>query len=113
MTKDDIFSIRDFRTEAVEIPEWNKTLHVRTFSGATRARIANLWKQYEKENRIADLGIHFVLLSTCDEHGTLLFTEADYDKVAALNANALDKLSSAAIRINGLGDDAVEAAKKN
>lgn len=111
MHKNDFFDLNDVQIIPVVVAEWGRTVYVRSFSAGTRAKIASLWKKYDQENRTSELGIFFIIFSMCDEDGKLIFSVDDVEKLNELNANALDVIAAAAIKLNQM--NSTDDAKKN
>lgn len=113
MNKNDLFSIKDFEVQPVEVPEWKTTLHVRSLNGHGRARIVGILERVQKagtqEAAIASIP-ELVALLACDENGTFLFDSQDIDRLGSLNPQALDRIVVAGLKLNGLADT---DAKKN
>lgn len=111
--REEILAKNDRRVEPVDVPEWDQTVYVRSLSGTERAKLMQFVKK-EDVLTMAMSPIHLVVMSCCDEHGNRLFTDEDFDALADHDANALDRIASAATKLNGLhSDEAVEEAKKN
>jgi hypothetical protein len=109
MLREQILNIQDRKVEAVEVPEWNTTLYVRTFTGADRARLMALHKKHA--DNPAELNTHLVLMAASDDKGNPIFAEADFDQLNGKSATAIDKVAVAALKLNGLDSDSVHDAK--
>lgn len=113
MLKDKIFKAQDTKLEAVEVPEWNCTLYVKTLSGAERSKLRQISDTLTKSGRESEADTHLLILSACDEQGNKAFNDSDFAALNEKNASVITRVAMAAIRVNGLGADAVEDAKKN
>lgn len=109
----DILKINDVETVPVEVPEWKTTVHVRTLSGDDRAQLTAVMKQLEKQNRLSDLATHTVILACCEPNGERCFSKDDFGALNGKSAKALERIAAAAMKLNGMAEDAVEDAKKN
>lgn len=101
----------DHKVEPVAVPEWDATVHVRSFSAGDRAKLMSLHREHQNDPAI--LNIHLVILACCDSDGRRMFEAEDFGALLARNADAIDRIVEAALRLNHLDADAVEAAKKN
>lgn len=116
LSKDDILKVEDMKRELVSVPEWGGDVLVRTMTGCER-------DQFERElfpdgvNAPQDLSNFRARLASyclCDEDGQRLFTNTK--DVAALSKKgyaALDRILVAAKRLNGIGEEEVEALAGN
>jgi hypothetical protein len=113
MLKDQIFKAQDAKVEPVEVPEWGVTLYVKTLSGSDRAKLRTISDHLGKVGRESEADTHLLILSACDQQGNRVFNENDFAALNEKNASIITKVAVAALKVNGLGADAVEDAKKN
>jgi len=110
LNKDAIMSANDLPMERVNVPEWGGEVLIRTMTGADRdAFEAHL---IGKEGRMENVRARLVALTLCDAHGKRLFVDSEIATLGKKSAKALDKLFSVAQRLNGIGADEVDTAKK-
>ena len=110
LSKDAILAADDLPRESVSVPEWGGEVLVRTMSGTDRdAFEASL---LEKEGRMANVRARLVALTLCDARGDRLFGDGEIATLGRKSARALDRVFSVAQRLNGIGVDQVDAAKK-
>ncbi len=110
LTKEAILAANDLPTERVAVPEWGGDVLVRTMTGADRdAFEASL---IGKEGRMDNVRARLVSLTLCDDKGERLFTDAEVAELGKKSAKALDRVFAVAQRINGIGGEQAEAAKK-
>ena len=98
----------EIRTTPVEVPEWGGTAHVRVMSGKLRDRFEAEYSR-DKSNIRARLATY----TLCDEAGKLLFAENQVDQVGEFSGVALDRVFTAAIKINAIGAADVAELEKN
>ncbi len=110
LTKEAILAADDLPRELVNVPEWGGDVFVRTMTGADRdAFEASL---IGKEGRMENVRARLVSLTLCTETGDRLFDDAEVAALGKKSARALDRVFSVAQRLNGIGTEQVEAAKK-
>jgi len=116
LTRQDILSIRDIRTEVVSVPEWGGDVKIKAMSGKERDawesalfQISGKDVTMNKENLRAKL----VALTAVDEANVRLFTEADIEALGAKSAAALDRVYQASQKLSGLTPDDIKELEKN
>ena len=117
LSKSQILSATDLPIEAVEVPEWGGTVHVRTLSSYERDQFeaATVKVRGRKtEPNLANLRARLACLVICDEKGKPLFdVTEDARMLGDKSSKALDRVLAVARRLNGMDDEAVEEAAKN
>ena len=110
LSKDAILAADDLPRETVSVPEWGGEVLVRTMSGTDRdAFEASL---LEKDGRMENVRARLVALTLCDFQGDRLFDDSEIAALGRKSARALDRVFSVAQRLNGIGVEQVDAAKK-
>jgi hypothetical protein len=110
LSKESILAANDLPLECIAVPEWGGDVMVRTMTGADRdAFEASL---IGKEGRMENVRARLVSLTLCDAAGTRLFNDAEVTALGNKSARALDRVFTVAQRVNGIGTDAVDTAKK-
>lgn len=110
LTKEAILAADDLPRELVNVPEWGGDVFVRTMTGTDRdAFEASL---IGKEGRMENVRARLVSLTLCNEAGERMFDDAEIATLGKKSARALDRVFSVAQRLNGIGTEQVEAAKK-
>ena len=110
LTKEAILAADDLPRELVSVPEWGGDVFVRTMTGTDRdAFEASL---IGKEGRMENVRARLVSLTLCNEAGERMFDDAEIAALGKKSARALDRVFSVAQRLNGIGTEQVEAAKK-
>lgn len=118
LTKAEIQSASDIKTELVDVPEWGGAVAVRELTGTERdAFEASLVRTLPDGRREADLSnMRAKLCAHCIVDGITgdrLFGDDEIASLGNKSAAALDRVFKAAQRINGMGAEAVEKAEKN
>lgn len=111
--RDLILNARDFKLEAVEVPEWGCTVHVRSMKAADRARVAAWSADAKTAEATALLPCRLLCLCLCDGEGVRLLGDDDAVALAERDGAVIERLALLAMKLNGLTADAVAAAKKN
>ena len=114
--RDDILGIEDLPTTAVEVPEWDMTLYVRSMTGAERDQYeVGLMdtKDLPLKDKLKNMRAKLVVLTTVDESGVRIFNDNDVDAVGKKSAKALNRLVDASQKLNALTDDEVAEEKEN
>jgi hypothetical protein len=121
LNKSQILAIQDVEVEKVDIPEWGEGayVYVRQMSAGSRDKFetAALRSRLNDDPSKADtkgLRSLMAMLCMCDEHGVLLFDyRKDAPELEKKNANALDRIVTAAQKFNGMHSDSIKEAQKN
>lgn len=115
LTKHQIFSANDTRIEKVSVPEWGGEVGIRVISGAARDQLdvflAGIVDAKGNVINPAGLRTKVCVLACCDDAGEPIFSEKDIPVLLEKNSVALDRVSDAAMKLNGLGKKAVEVAR--
>ena len=112
LDRDSILGADDRKIETVTIPEWGGDVHIRTMSGAERdAFEASLFvgkgKGENREANMRNLRARLASLTIVDDKGDRIFSNSDVKELGAKSAAALDRIFTAAQRLNGLTDSDV------
>ena len=82
-------------------------------SGTSR----DAWEQHLREKdssgRLVSTRAKLIAFTVVNEKGERIFKDEDIASIGKLSSSSLEKVCAVAMRLNGLGDDAVEEAKKN
>lgn len=106
MNREAILDLNDLKTCAVEVPEWQTTVYVRTLSVADVAAV-----RAHKDEVAATVAL--VCAACCDEEGKRLFQDQDTDRLRNKSWSVIERIAMKAMLHNALTPDAVEEAKKN
>lgn len=115
LSKAAILAAVDLKTEDVAVPAWGGTVRIRTMTGQERDefRAAIAATEGEAGVPIGKFSAALLVAACVDESGARLFTAGDMAALQAKAAASLDAPAAVAMRLNGLGAGAVEAAEKN
>ena len=114
LTKDAILAADDLPRETLRVPEWGGDVYVRTMSGTDRDQFeaSLIAKEGAKEGRMENVRARLVALTLCDASGTRLFEDGEIASLGRKSARALDRVFSVAQRLNGIGSEQADIAKK-
>lgn len=103
LTRDQILSAQDHKTERVSIPDWGGDVFVRTLS-------ASEWSQYENDSMIGETGnkhvdaanlrARLVILCCVDESKKQIFTMADMESINSKHIANVELVYDASMKIN-------------
>jgi len=113
LTKDQILQVKDNQTIEVEVPEWGGKVKLQSMSGFARDRFeASI---VGKQGGMNTTNIRAKLVAACviDANGELMFSEKEVAALGKKSAKALDRIFSAAQKLNAMGDSEIESLAKN
>lgn len=116
LTKDDILSAQDLKTERVDVQEWGGTLIVSEMSGPA---VVDFYAYMfpAAEEGLVDIDSTFraalVAFSVVDEQGMPVFTKEDIPRLARKKASVLKRVFDVADRMNLVSVSARAEAEKN
>lgn len=112
--RDQIKACEDFEVSGpIPCPEWGSdcVLHVRTISGAERDAFEEsvlVKKGKKREVSLKDIRAKLVRMAACDERGAPIFQLGDERWLTDKSGKPLDRLFSAAQKLNGITEEDVE-----
>ena len=113
--RDKILGAEDLQTEAVEVPEWGCTVHVRGMSGTERDEMEGMVLAGRNGSvpNVRGIKAALVVRTARDADGALIFRPIDAVKLNQKSSRAIDELFGVAQRLSGITDDDVEELEKN
>lgn len=114
LTRAQILDANDLERIEVPVSEWGGSVFVRSILAEERAIYEEILFDAKVDEKVRNRRWRGLTLSLCvvDEHGAHLFTEADIDALGKKNANAVDKVFKAALKLNALTEAEVQAHEK-
>lgn len=106
LNREQILAAEDLPLQEVEVPEWGGTVYVRGMNGAERAELE------EMDVRGAKLRPAMVMLCSCLEDGSRLFTPEDMPGLEKKSATALQRVFDVALQLSSMQKGARESLKK-
>lgn len=114
LSRDQILQSNDLATEDVTVPAWGGTVRVRAMTGRERDAFSESLTRDESGNAdFTDYRAKLVAKCAVDESGVQIFTEDDVIALGGKNAFALAAVFEVADRLNRIGAEAIEDARKN
>ncbi len=110
LTKEAILAAQDVRFEIGKVPEWGGEVRVSSMTGAARDDYEQTLIAGRGANEGANLKNMRALMvaaSVVDDAGALLFGKEDVEALGKKSAGALNRVYSAAARLNAIGDSEV------
>jgi hypothetical protein len=116
LTRDSILNAKDLKRELVKVPEWGGEVYVRCMTGSERDNFES--EAYQVRGKSVDINkdnfrARLLVRVLVDEKGERIFSDQDVAALGDKSGKALDRLFSAAMRVNGLSRDDVEELTKN
>jgi hypothetical protein len=112
LTRDAILSTtNDLPREAVDCPEWNGRIWIRTLSGDERDRFEASTVQTNSKDRRANLRnirARLVVEAACDKDGKRLFTAEDVAALGRRSSKVLDRLFTKARQLSGMTEEDID-----
>ena len=111
LTKDAILKAEDLERKLVTVKEWGGDVYVRSMTAAERddweaGLMAS--KTEDAKSNLRNLRARLTVICVVDEAGNRLFSDADAEALGQKSARAVDRIFSAAARLNALSSRDVE-----
>lgn len=114
LSKDQILSVDDLKTEDVEVPEWGGTLRIRVLTGAERDEFETSMvrmnsKSGKQETDLVNLRARLVAKCAINEDGSKMFqTRNDVAALGLKSSAALARVYDACQKLSGMTQADVE-----
>ncbi len=116
LSKDDILSAKDIKTERVAVPEWGGSVLVKGLTGEERDAFEETIIQTRGKSQKVNMKnarAKLVVRSVVNEKGNHIFADEDVNALGKKSAAALEKVFEVAQRLSGLTKEDVEELAKN
>lgn len=87
---------------AVEVPEWNGTVHLREMTAGQRDQFDALQLAADEASRFQDIRARLLVMCLCDESGALMFAGSDVATVSGFPSGVVSRLWESCLDINGM-----------
>lgn len=116
-----ILAAQDLRREWVEVPEWGGGVYVQAMPGLALDQYEQRMlarRTVEKDGKTVKINLdntraELVVLTACDEQGAPIFTLDQVEALGKKSGAALNRVVTAAQRLNGMTEKDVEQLAKN
>lgn len=116
LTRDEILSADDIKTEIIEVPEWGGEVKVKALTGAQRDRFEqNSVEGKGKDTKVnlTNIRARLVAASVVDDNNKPIFQDSDVKALGAKSAAALNRVFEVAQRLSGLTEEDVKELTEN
>lgn len=107
-----ILEADDLKTEDVHVPEWGGDVRIRMLTGEQRdayeTSMVELKKDGTPKSNTENVRARLVALCIVNENNEQMFNKADVKLLGRKSAAALDRVATAAQRLNGISDEDIE-----
>jgi hypothetical protein len=105
LSRDQILSANDRKTDVVEVPEWGGSVKIRSMSGAQ----AEEFKKLVDDDDLTEVQtlIKVISMSAVDDTGSQLFTDSDLEALAEKSITVLNHVAAACMKVNGFNQEEV------
>jgi hypothetical protein len=95
----------------MHVEEWGADLYLRVLTLRERQELASL----SRAKNADPISVSLRIFTACvvDENGETIFNGKDDEALLGKNGEVMERVTSEILRVNGLGDTAVEDAEKN
>jgi hypothetical protein len=102
-----------FRVEKVNVPEWGMDVWVRELQVGEKDRFEGEQISAKGLSKYSNFRSRFLVLVLCDETGARAFRDDQVGALSALPASGVERVFSAACRLNKFTDEDVQSLEKN
>jgi hypothetical protein len=116
LTREAILAADDLKREEVQVPEWEGSVFIRCMTGTERDAFeseAYTVKGKDVEINRDNFRARLLVRVLVDEKDERLFSQKDIAALGAKSGKVLDRIFTAAMKINGLSKDDVDDLTKN
>lgn len=120
LNREKLLSRQELKIERVDLSD-DDYVYVRQMTGRERDRFeasivrpVRKGQRIEYEHDLADFRAKLAVCTVCDEHGNLILTQSDYERLSeCMPAAMLERIVERAQAINRIGPTEVEDLSKN
>lgn len=113
LKREEILSKVSLKKEAVFVEEWGGEVLVSEMSGTARDAWEQSIREKDAQGRFVSTRAKLILFTVVNETGERIFKDEDLPEIGKLSSFVIEKVCAVAMRLNGLGSDSVDTAKKN
>lgn len=112
LTKEQILSVSDIKTEQIDVPEWGGSVKIKVMTGTERDAFEQSVVEGQKTD-LRNIRARFCSIIIVDDDGKRLFTDADISALGKKSGTALGRIFDAGQKINCLTKDDFKELEKN
>ena len=113
LSKEQILSADDLKTETVNIPEWGGDVLLRELRGRERDAFEEGSMDSKRNVTMTNMRARLVALSAIDDEGERLVSSKEANELGNKSATALNRLFEVCCRLSGITSDDVDKLEKN
>jgi hypothetical protein len=113
LNREEILAKTDLKKETVTVEEWGGEVIVSSMSGTYRDAWEQSIRQKDASGNLVSPRAKLVIFTVVDEQGNRIFKDDDIEAIGKISSEALEKICTVAMRLNGLGAEEISKAKKN
>ncbi len=113
LKREEILSKTSLKTEKLTIEEWGGDVMVSEMSGAMRDGWEQSIREKDPSGKLISPRAKLIIFTVIDENGERIFKDDDIEAIGKLSSSTLEKICLTAMRLNGLGSEEIDKAKKN
>jgi hypothetical protein len=113
LNRDEILSADDLEKKKVHVPEWGGSVFIRMMTGAERdAYEIMMFGEDNKKKTFVNMRAKFLAFTIVDESGKPIFTDSDIEALGKKGIKPIDRVYTAARKLNALSDEDVDEILK-
>ncbi len=110
--REELLKASPVRLVQLEVPEWNRSVWLRTWSVAERMKLITLARKAEEDEQTGNrLVCMAVAVSVCDEDGKRVFLDGDLEALSTKDSIVLDRIVTEAYYHNKIAQRPGEEQK--
>ena len=113
LSKEQILSNVNLKTETINVAEWGGDIIVSEMNGAGRDSFEQAITEKDKNGKLINPRAKLIAATVVDESGAFIFSQDDLSSIGKLSYKVIDRICEVAQRLNGMRDVDVELAKGN
>ena len=113
LSKEQILSADDLKTETVNIPEWGGDVLLRELRGRERDAFEEGSMDKQRNISMVNMRARLVAMSAIDEEGERLFSSKEANELGNKSATALNRMFEVCCRLSGITESDVDKLEGN
>jgi hypothetical protein len=114
LSREQILAAKDQEVKKISVPEWGGEVYIRPMSSRDRDKYeAEIIAMRSSGKIYENLRARLAVRSVCDSDGNLIFKDEDVELVGSKGAAALNRIFSAASKLNDFSSQDIKELEKN